>query len=265
MKEMNNQEFQWTDALATEFAAKMVMDLYVNNNSINKPQNHLEAFKASKQKPLEYEILSFIGIVGTNNDCLFKIDSKSQYRFEGWDNSVNSLSIQSMMYGLNHNDVKINSLKRLSDNCIFSIGDETEQGQITGFGIGDENVLTVTTKGFHGHINGYYISEIKKAEPKKQPILITNDGVTLFEGDKEFDVDLETFEITDTFARKINNPEWHDNNLAFSTKEAAEEYVTLYRPCLSVQDVFDKFSHVFYDKNTYALELKQLAKQKINQ
>ena len=221
---MNNQDFQWDDNKVKEFW--MGNTIHNSDDSLNAA---IEKFKASKQKPLEYEILEY-----------------------GWqENQINMPDLQ-VPY----------KVKRLSDNVIFSINEISMQGRITAFHLMKDSSLTVETKGVHGHLNCYRLSEITKAEPKKEPILFkTADGVDNRAGDNYWKV-WENFSCT-----KYQSSEGGDYpplyiKTSFSAKESAESYITLNRPHLSVQDIVTAFSHVFYDKNSFMQELIELAKSK---
>lgn len=182
----------------------------------------LDRLKASKQKLVEYEIVD--------------------YRTDG------------------NNENVIISVRRLSDNCIFSIGDNYQQGEIKKIILSNGSIIICTYMPSGYTTCNILLSEVNKAEPKKQLILTTEDGIDIFEGDKEFDVDLKTFEINETNAIKITSNEWHNSNVAFSTKEAAEEYINTNKPCLSVKDIID-FCFIVDGGMSFG-KLRELAKSK---
>ena len=143
---------------------------------------------------------------------------------------------------LNKNEcVKIFSVKRISDNCIFSIGDEVLHNGVYW------KIECLSIKNDVVKINDWLfipIGKLKKVEPKKQPILITEDKVEIFECDILYYVFVNTsWNIHSNPANK------HDGkNLDckyFSTKEAAEEYANKHRPCFSIQDINDCLSDEF--------------------
>lgn len=108
---------------------------------------------------------------------------------------------------------------------IFTIGDKTNNGTISKFEI-DSNGVRVF---FEDKPKNYHVSlnNIKKV---KQPLFTTEDGVDIFEGDKYYTVD-SNFEIQSTFGGEDEV----DNT--WSSKEKAEEYILLNKPCLSYGDV----------------------------
>ena len=150
---MNNQDFKWDDNLVEEFSTQLALEALFNKN--HSERMTIEQFKASKQKPLEYEILSFVDPNKKTN-----IANGNVIPYNGF----------SMLR--NH---PIFSVKRLSDNCIFSIGDEVvwniqnkptkKAFKIVSFQI--NNMLDHSRMFLNdGNIDIYYV---EKAEPKKQP------------------------------------------------------------------------------------------------
>ncbi len=98
----------------------------------------------------------------------------------------------------------------------------------------------------------------------KQPIFITEDGVDIFAGDFYTIVTNDLFESRTLVAmgNEINNIK------RFSTKKAAENYIKMNKPCLSLNDVLsitNKTSFVPEDfsKNLIKKELTKIVKQKL--
>lgn len=169
----------------------------------------------------------------------------------------------------------IHSVKRLSDGEVFTIGDKC-------FPIGEEsnnihpvdrfdlildNQLRVNSKNWYMNIDG-----IQKAKPV---LFTTENGVDIREGDNWFSVYAPGY--TGSFkdwtikerAKNTNLSIWlHDKSIKrFSTKEAAEEYIIMNKPCLSINDVKDILSFYGFNKPHYREEvykdLKQLVKSKL--
>jgi hypothetical protein len=73
-----------------------------------------------------------------------------------------------------------------------------------------------------------------------QKIFTTEDGVDIFEGDNYYSVfkaDLlynGMFKAEPTVGGRFSNP---DTCKVFSTKQAAEEYILMNKPCLSIEDI----------------------------
>ena len=101
---------------------------------------------------------------------------------------------------------------------------------ITGFIRQGESICAV-----FDDVRLYPLEHLVKVQPKKQPILVTENKVEVFEGDRVCIVD-ENFNLGFLTIYKeiinLNNPRKY-----FSTIESAEEYVLMNKPSLSVQDV----------------------------
>ena len=246
---MNNQEFKWDDGSIADFLSDIERGII--NTIDGGYHGAIEKFKSSKQKPLEYEILEvekkdkcYI-LRYKNGICIWRSDN---IPFNGT-TKLDSLVME---------DCYITKVARVSDSCIFSIGDITNQGRITGFRVNSIGIFVQ----FEGGTREFSFSLLQKAEPKKQPILFkTADGVDNRAGDNYWKV-WENFLCT-----KYQSSEGGDYpplyiKTSFSAKESAESYITLNRPHLSVQDIVTAFSHVFYDKNSFMQELIELAKSK---
>ena len=117
---------------------------------------------------------------------------------------------------------KILSIKRLSDNVIFQLGDKVTNPNcksqtfvITEFYMdcNNEHLLCGT-----GHIN------ITKIEHYKEPILITEDGKELFIGDTYWTVHEEEGKLLVNKA-VVNNGLYFINFKRFSTEELAQKYI----------------------------------------
>ena len=70
----------------------------------------------------------------------------------------------------------------------------------------------------------------------KQPLFTTEDDVNIFKGDKYCAVFYD-FKYLEQEA--IKNYELDNATLRFSTKEKAEEYILLNKPCLSLNDLIN--------------------------
>jgi hypothetical protein len=130
-------------------------------------------------------------------------------------------------------EYKINSIKRLSDGEIFTVGDKFQDGTIT-YMRKSPDLMWI----FH---NGKRINvKLEDAFKIKQPLFTTEDGVEIFEGDNIWEV-FSSFQISITIWKSNygNNGKPLKNKLYFSTKEKAEEYILMNKPCLSVKDVMN--------------------------
>ena len=152
-------------------------------------------------------------------------------------------NINSWLEGYAKTIWNINSVKRLNDNTIFTIGDKVYNPNCKSQTFVIESFyLDCNSKHMlcgSGHIN------ITKIEHCRKPILITEDGVDIFEGDKYFSVDKQSFNLADN-----GTPQSHpfatckSRWLTFSTKEKAEEYINLNKSKYSEKQVNEFLSIV---------------------
>jgi len=82
------------------------------------------------------------------------------------------------------------------------------------------------------------------AKDYKVPLFTTEDGVDVFKGDKVYYVETEDMESANykvnEYTVKESGRFTSDKSLhAFSTKEKAEEYILMNKPCLSLNDLLD--------------------------
>lgn len=162
---------------------------------------------------------------------------------------------------------------------IFTIGDKTNNGTISKFEV-DSNGIRVF---FEEKPKNYHVS-LNSIKHIKQPLFTTEDGVDIFEGDVVTVVSLKDFEKGDcdgendtsieaysiTWEDKIiSSCNWNlrkDNFLQFSTKEKAEEYILMNKPCLSLADVATVYKGINKKTNhpsSQANQLKKLVKSKL--
>ena len=123
-------------------------------------------------------------------------------------------------------NARIHSIKRLSDSQIFTIGDELKNNQkIISISLIDNQIRIYPQYSF------YYLKDIVKV---RQKLFTTFDNVDIFEGDISFGVN-SNFKLSEV--KHINKLYIYPNVKEFSTKEKAEEYILLNKPCLSYGDV----------------------------
>jgi len=163
----------------------------------------------------------------------------------------------------------IHSVKRLSDNSTWAIGDKTNCGVITKFEINDNNCLIVSTDYSLGLVYG--ISALQKV---KGYLFITEDNVIIYEGDYYYSVNNKF-----CHSGKNNGLGWYHPETGekyFSTMDAASEYILCNKPLLSLNEVFSKCNVDYSHPDSHPLaaslkklkilrfeELKELAKQKL--
>jgi len=203
-------------------------------------ENYPEFWEEIVEK--EYEILSFIK--EKSDDYLLYFKTKG-YKSKFGDREV---PLDEM---LNSQHYKIRSIKRLKDGEVFIVGDKTTEGIISEFKIDSFNSLLFQVPILNIGHSWMCIADAKKA---KTPLFTTEDGVDIFEGDLYWYVHSLTFELRKMFNSNYNSDNLYSNKLLkfFSTKEAAEEYILMNKPCLSIKDI-DSI-------NTYTSERLQISR-----
>ena len=161
----------------------------------------------------------------------------------------------------------IYSVKRLSDNEVFSIGDKCIQGTLTQIQL--DSVVKGLWLDFENPSHGGYfnINIIQKAKVK---LFTTFDSVDIYEDDEYYRIGTELliFSTPSKYRASSNNsypdqkyPDYHIN---FSTKEAAEDYILMYKPCLSINDIKNlKIGMDFKEQVSLVNNLKTLLKSKL--
>lgn len=196
------QNFQWNDETVLEFLDQVIIGR--NNLDINK-------FKESKQHK-EYEVLSY----STDGKTIFG---------KTWVMA----------------DCPIYSVKRLSDGEVFTIGDFIEN---SGYILPIQLIIIKCGKIYFecyvDRISGTFFSvfmeEAIKHIPQKQPLFKTEDGNDIFEGDKFSIISIPDYIVSQSTGMEQGIK--HSDQLYFSTKEAAEQYILDNKPCLSLNDVY---------------------------
>lgn len=213
----------------------------------------------------DYEILSF---KQTSSGWLWLASGVNQWCREGviiMPYTTNEI--------LNHSMYYINSVKRLSDGEIFTIGDLVfskfwnTSGNIIKLELIGNNICYNIKNG-----NKESCSTLSNLQIIKQQLFITEDGVNIFEGDSVFRVFTNDWIIYEVSNLNIS---WKHakvaKSLIFSTREKAEEYILLNKPCLSAKDIIEKLNYIegdIDDCEDYNIsdfkELYNLVKQKLN-
>jgi hypothetical protein len=165
-------------------------------------------------------------------------------------------------------NIKIHSVKRLSDGEVFSIGDDVkwrnfEPTKILGFEfIGESDYfaiagnkeslelkeyldslkkeLRVRVSPLNGITRYFLFSGISKV---KQPLFKTEDGIDVYEGDRYYVViekdgfGYETFAVAWHGQGGIESANYKNAAKFFSDKGKANEYILMNKPVLSVNDI----------------------------
>jgi hypothetical protein len=157
----------------------------------------------------------------------------------------------------------VHSVKRLSDGEVFTVGDEItlydEVSRKTLYKITEfakmADTIQVIGEG-EGRAIFYRLKSIEKLS-KKTPLFTTEDGVDIFEGDDYFVVNHE-YEIKKF---TVCGGPFTFKNLGFSSKEKAEEYILMNKPCLSLNETKKLFKTSSILK--FEQKLIELAKSKL--
>jgi hypothetical protein len=232
------------------------------------PQEYIENssdWEEIVENTKDYQILSFSYPKAWDADLATLCDDGLYKRNESsWRWDLNSLLNAGV--SVKSGDIKIHSVKRLSDDEVFTIGDEVESTianlgrptELTGFKIINDKLK------FGLRDLGYYPSStIIKS---KNPLFKTEDGVDIFEGDLVWRVSKQYYFMLN-YKGEIMQGKGHSNYLTFSTKKAAEEYILMNKPCLNINDVYDILEPYGFNKPHYREEvlekLKELVKSKL--
>lgn len=230
----------------------MLSDKFHQPLPLGRVENHPEFWQ--KVEEVDYEILSFYS--GHSDDKMAYIFKKTRNGLYSKGSGDCDLD-HALKYW------NIHSVKRLSDGCVFSIGDKVYQIEpfinettwiIKEFSIKDTRCFTI----------GVNIDCIEKS---KTPLFTTEDGVGVLGGDKyywvcihnegwnahkaELGFNLDSFSIP-------------QNVKTFSTKEKAEEYILRNKPCLSLMDLLRVREDAGMNKPFPLFEkLEELAKSRL--
>ena len=229
-------------------------------------ENYSEFWQEIVEK--DYEILSFIN----PENLIYKKGNNNRF------------DANYQMYRPDENDClkepgfKIHSIKRLSDGEIFTIGDKINNTTFGGNGTiksirNIENNFIVFRIDFDKEWDDADDSEcfLINLQKIKQPLFTTENGVDIFEGDNIYWVNINTFEkvncnkynddLGEISIKSLLSKKYECKAVGFSTKEKAEEYIIMNKPCLSINDVLKLSIDTEY---SYTFQrLKELVKSKI--
>jgi hypothetical protein len=162
---------------------------------------------------------------------------------------------------------KINSVKRLSDNVIFTVKDkikyklaDREAKIIVGITLRNDSIWLETDS-----VKPTYGMDLEYAEKVKEPILTTEDNVDIFEGDDYYYLvkkDL-CYHYVSSADKKFDSKK--EGLLDFKYKENAEEYRLMNKPLLSLNDILSVWgsgAEAFKESPLFK-NFKDLAKTKL--
>ena len=215
-----------------------------------------------KKETSSYTIISF----RFSDDHIATLQEDGRYK----QGPRNFFSLNSMLHEgsicVDSGRVYIHSVRRESDQMVFTVGDETIYGIVSSFKITNNSIDVVhsykelamsyykyTNKTFTTDINN--ISEV----PKKEYLFTSVDGVPIHVGDHCYAVDKEKCSVDKwhrSWASKLSYREGSGvkNVLLFSTRDAAEAYVDLNKKQYSKQDVLDAIKYAFDQSNTFMID-----------
>lgn len=224
----------------------------------DKVENYPEFWQPVVEK--DYEILSFYNKEGKS---YYNITTQGYYYSEP--DSSRSFTYCSLYY-------QIHSVKRLSDGEIFTIGDKIDWGNIsksvliTKIELNRDQIVVFAK--YHSNMEGSLpLNIINKS---KQKLFTTEDNVDIFEDKNHYFYVNKNWYIDEIHnINKLNYETYHKNKPLFSTKEKAEEYILIHKPCLSLNDIFKDVEKMrkglkTFENSELAKRFKKLVQQKLN-
>lgn len=196
---------------------------------------------------------------------ILSVKDKLNYIYTLKDNGLYSLfdfqgifTLKECLYNFKN---KIHSIKRLSDGEVFTVGNKYSNlsGTFTiqKFTLENNKIMVHAIE-----FGGCLLNNISKV---KQPLFTTEDGVDIYETQEIWVID-ENFEYYLFRTPEPVSIKPLDKRHYFSSKEKAEEYILLNKPCLSLNDVASIYPGINREHNTpshQAERLKQLVKDKL--
>jgi hypothetical protein len=247
-------DFSWNDELVKKFVAEKII-----LGNCTSAKEALEQFKEKHTKPkVEWEIVrvrnKYHNTHVTHN--LVEIDGRKFINDQNYDYVLNCLE----------HKYTIESVRRLSDQEVFSIGDEVEakywgRQTIVGFDVlsngGLVNFATCRNP----------ITDLKKVT-KPIPLLVTEDGVEIFDRNEVVYSVCAKGQWEENYTKAhyaLNRSSAWKN---FSSKEKREDYILTNRPLLSIVDLIYAFPNNVLimpnNKNGSIDLLRKLAKEKLS-
>lgn len=175
--------------------------------------------------------------------------------------------VQTLNEFLEDSSYEIHSVRRLSDNVEFKVGDIIKHKTLAIWGTGEikeflltDNLYFYTLTKFNGNC-GIPFNMAKKVEK----LFTTEDGVHIYLQDNVTYFEVGNNLLINTVVIDVKEHKHFDfvkrnsyMNKIFSTKEKANEYLLMNKPCLSLNDI--KCSNRTFHTFTY---LKELVKTKL--
>jgi hypothetical protein len=236
-------DFQWTDELVKE----LVRGTFNYGVSLDEA---VEKFKQSKlSKPKEFEILR----------CF---DEDSSYTHEYISKELQNK--EQLITNCDDEKCKIYSVKRLSDNEVFSVGDKVEWGKlytIKRLFVSDNGLMwcdLVSEKGKEYHnVNFGALDKIKT------PLFVTDDGIKVFDENQTIHGVLTDFWIKVSYTPHLASM-FKEHGKWFSSEEKRDQYILMNKPLLSLQEIFKQTAIVGMACVEMERILTDVAKQKLS-
>jgi len=185
----------------------------------------------------DYEILSLL------------LKKGDKYRVTKVDLSNSKSFIEALLNCYNN---RIYSIKRLSDDKIFTVGDIIRHNNNVAYPIGELTKITIVSdtlffESNHNHhgfnTNMCFISKIQ------QPLLITENGIQIFKGDECWAIDKTDLDHLGKVDFRNNHP--YDYALYFSNEKKAQQYIKENKPLFTTEDGVD----IFEGDKVYGVEV----------
>jgi len=189
----------------------------------------------------DYQILSFRHINSKFNLRTLRpngIYTQESFVDDFWSGRAKAelFKLENLVKDINY---EIHSVKRFSDDQVFTLGDKVNyiHGSKNQVGLKitkifiDKDRLNFSIE----NSKSYKTINVLKHVPDPIPLFKTEDGVDIFEGDKVYFVNItnQRFNIDICLQADL----YKSHLLYFSTKEKAEEYTLMNKPCLSINNV----------------------------
>lgn len=235
---MPTDNFQWTDELVYEYVC------YLRNGNPKglKSDELLKQFKQSKQQSnKDWEIIDCISYAGGDPHKY-----NEEICFSGT------------------KPCTIHSVRRLSDNEVFTVGDEVKTSEH-----GDRWVIKKIGIS-EGNGDLYFESVygictfLKGAIKQKQPLFRSENGIDIYEGDSVSAVNSAWAHL---ISYNVNREEYEnrkDHCKFFSTPTQAKQYILYNKPCLSLNDIITIKESNGYLGDGLIRHLTELANEKVN-
>lgn len=216
-----------------------------------------------------------IGVVFGGKTHWFKPVKKEKDIHKDW---------EVLTYSKRENEIEeIFSVKRISDNEIFTVGDKVEarEGEYCSW----ENIYKVISMSIKTGLLAFEIMNIQETNPtgsiwreigniqkvKPKEPLFTIDGLNIFEGDEYFTVNLYSYEIRKDIAKRFFGIGSADEK-SFLTNEKAKEYILLNKPILIsyfnieciIEKSIDGNTNINHFIRLFNINIKDFFKSKIN-